>query len=156
MSSRIRDILFAQLTNRCSTSSEVEINHSEIADGNGLFLRASTQPVDEGKILFEEYPVGPTAIAFFRYQNRYCSSCVKRLSDTPCYVCPNEDCCSRYCSSVCMEIASQLHHKALCPSTNPAYREYLEFAKQSNNEYYIVSARLLWLFPNAPWRFHYT
>jgi hypothetical protein len=55
-----------------------------------------------------------------------------------------------------MEIASQLHHKALCPSTNPAYREYLEFAKQSNNEYYIVSARLLWLFPNAPWRFHYT
>ena len=64
-------------------------------------------------------------------------------------------CGQRYCSADCRQWASELYHRKLCVVYNESYSKYFNVAHQSGNEYFVIAARLLLMFPNAPWFFHY-
>jgi hypothetical protein len=147
----VRDLIFGQLTNRC-TLNNVESKTSDIAKGNGLHLNPNANSAEVGTILFEEYPIGTTAIAFFDDEEGFCKNCIIPLTNR--VSCPN-NCGDDYCSKNCFDRANNLYHKILCTTCNPEFLEYTLIARSSSNEYYIVAARLLALFPNAPWLFHY-
>ena len=149
----LNDVIFMQLTNRCRESDLVEMNYSSKIDANGLFLKSSAKPVAAGDIIFEEYPVGGSAVAYFHHCENYCSNCVKPLP-TDRIDCAN-GCHEKYCSEECRKWAKELYHSTLCCATNEAYRQYFDFAKSTSNEYYLESSRLLCMLPNAPWLFHY-
>lgn len=147
----MRDLIFRQLTNRC-TLNNVESKTSDIAKGNGLHLKPNAKSSETGTILFEEYPIGTTAIAFFEGEAKFWKNCIIPLTDR--VSCPKK-CGDDYCSKNCFDRANNLYHKILCTADNPEFREYTLIARSSSNEYFIVAARLLALFPNAPWLFHY-
>jgi hypothetical protein len=103
--------------------------------------------------VFEEYPIGVTAIPYFDRRDECCSNSVRPLLDAH-VECPN-DCGGSFCNSSCFDWASRLYHKTLCTVVNEAYKQYQSIAEESGNEYYIVAARLLLMFPNAPWMHQY-
>ena len=142
----LEDVIFSQLTNRCRRNN-VEANFSPVGGEKGLFL--TNTAVEAGEIVFEEYPVGTTAVAYFSTRERVCANCVRPVVHTRCA------CGELYCSEQCMDWAARLYHKKLCTATNEFMRQYFEIAERSSNEYYIVAARLLCLFPNAPWLHHF-
>lgn len=147
----LREIIFGQLTNRCQLP-KVESFYSQIAMGKGLRLNPNTEAVDVGTYIFEEYPIGATAIAFFDVQDKYCNNCVTPIESA--IQCPNL-CGEHYCSLNCLERANILYHSILCSARNKNFLKYSSIARRSSNEYYIVAARLLAVFPNAPWLYHY-
>jgi hypothetical protein len=146
--SRLIDSVFAQLTNRASGQRKVESRPSLCSSGDGLFARTV---VKQGEMVFEEFPIGGTAIAYFDFQHTYCSNCIRLLEADTVISC--DTCQSKYCSMGCKQRADGFYHVALCGSS--AFREYTRFATETSNEYYIVAARLLAMFPHAPWMFHY-
>ena len=145
--------IFSQLTNRCSSTKSqiIEMNYSGKINGNGLFLKHLVSPLPVGHIVFEEYPIGTTGIAYFVHADKYCANCVKPLDD----VVVTCVCSYRYCSEDCRQWADELYHKKLCSASNSSYSKYITAAMESGNEYYELAARLLLMFPNAPWLFHY-
>ena len=158
MSESIKNRIFRQLTNRLDPviANIVDVEHSEVACGKGLCIRRMETPeiIREGQLIFEEFPIWPTAIAFFRHQDQYCYNCMRRLHGIflPCSV---ETCNVKYCNKQCQDMSNDLSHAALCVGRNTNYASYHKIAEDSENEYYVVAARLLWMFPNAPWKFHY-
>ena len=138
--------IFSQLTNRCPTNENVSIQMSLY--GDGLF---ANKAFTADTILFEEYPIGGTAIPFFNHMGNYCSNCVKPVSHDG-YQC---ECLEAYCSESCKHWAHVLYHHILCTHTNSAYKQYYTSAKENEDEYLIIAARLLVMFPSAPWLFHY-
>ena len=142
----VEDVIFSQLTNRCNRDN-VESNYSPHSGGKGLFLTRG--PVTAGTILFEEYPVGATAVPYFVDRHRVCANCVRPIVTVACV------CGEQYCSVQCKDWANRLYHSTLWASTNEYFREYFDIAARSSNEYYLIAARLLCMFPNAPWLFHF-
>lgn len=145
----IKGLIFQQLTKRNMTT-DVEVDYSQTAAGRGLFAK---KHYELGDCVFEEYPVGGTAIPYFDRQAEFCSNCVRPLIDAH-IECPN-DCDERFCSLNCLEWATKLYHERLCSARTAAYKEYHSKAKESGNEYYIVAARMLVMFPSAPWLHHF-
>jgi hypothetical protein len=148
----MKNVLFEQLTKRCFTG-VVEKRESETYDGFGLFATKAHAP---GDILFEEYPVGTSAVPYFEKAGECCSNCVRPLSEIgEKRIACTEGCHEVYCSSQCRQWAWELYHSTLCVRRNHHYMRYYAIAKQSENEYYLVAARLLIMFPSAPWIFHF-
>jgi hypothetical protein len=145
-----RDVIFGQLTNRCRIP-EFESSYSTVAKGNGLFLKSDADPKRIGTILFEEFPIGTTAVAFFDHTLNYCANCISPLTvPVPCLY----RCGEMYCSANCLNHAA-LYHKILCAARSPNFKLYHSKALETSNEYFIIAARLLVLFPSAPWLFHF-
>ena len=145
-------LIFTQLTNRSSCRADTVSNRfSDRVNAGGLF---ANKACPSGSIVFEEYPIGATAVAFFWHARQYCANCAKPLFPDSCIACPN-NCEDRYCSSACRERAFELYHHTLCTATNEPFSQYHQSALQACNEYYLVAARLLVMFPNAPWLFHF-
>ena len=153
MRNPIKDRIFRQLTSRVDPgiAQVVDVDQSDQTCGRGLFL---LRPVKKGEIIFEEFPIWPTVIGFFRFQADYCYNCMRRLKSEP-VLCPGSGCEAKYCSTECLKMSGDLSHEALCVGTNEHYARYLKIAKDSENEYYVVAARLLWMFPSSPWKYHY-
>ena len=148
----VKNTIFHQLTKRC-TSAQVDSDYSSKVDGKGLFALLPCQP---GDMVFEEYPVGVTAVAYWDIRETCCANCVRPFTDNSNTVeCGTADCGEKYCSNSCFEWAERLYHSNLCSGRNPHYKRYFEIASNSHNEYYIVAARLLNMFPGAPWLHHY-
>jgi len=153
MSKSIKDRIFRQLTSRVDPviAGVVDVDNSDQTGSRGLFLRNS---VKKGDIIFEEFPIWPTVIGFFRYQNDHCFNCMRRIETESCR-CKGNGCNAKYCNEECLKMSSDLSHTALCVGSNEYYARYLKIARESDNEYYVVAARLLWMFPSAPWKYHY-
>ena len=153
MSQLIKERIFRQLTSRVDPIivGVVSVDNCEDTGGRGLFLRKS---VKKGDIIFEEFPLWPTVIGFFRFQQGYCFNCMRRLGSDS-IKCPGDGCDAKYCNTDCLKMSADLSHRALCVSSNEPYKRYLQIAIDSDNEYYVVAARLLWMFPSAPWKYHY-
>ena len=153
----LKDVIFGQLTNRCrSTATQVvEVSYSSTIGESGLFLKRDEAPIPTGTIVCDEYPIGTTAVAFFYHTGAYCSNCIKPLGEVDTGIACTHQCEQRYCSSNCLDRAMALYHSVLCTAANSAFKKYYALAAKSHNEYYIVAARLLVLFPNAPWVFHF-
>jgi hypothetical protein len=153
MSQSIKDRIFRQFTSRLDPviAGVVDVDNSAVTSGRGLFLRKS---VSKGEIIFEEFPIWPTVVAFFRFQNDYCHNCMRKLNNDK-VKCHENGCDAYYCSPECLAMSSDLFHHALCVSSNKSFARYVKIAYDSDNEYYVVAARLLWMFPSAPWKFHF-
>lgn len=147
----MKDVIYEQLTKRCFAA-EVEKDLAEEGRGYGLFAKSA---FGAGDVIFEEYPVGVTAVAYFSKANTCCSNCIKPIPDHRSAIHCTSGCHEIYCSVNCREHAYNLYHSVLCVEANSLYADYYDTAKASENEYYIVAARLLLMFPNAPWLFHY-
>jgi len=118
--------------------------------GHGLF---ATRRFEAESILFEEYPIGGTAVAFFHHRNFFCANCLVTLDNRIAVECGS--CKDRYCSEQCLHWSSTLFHHKLCRYLNDSFNAYFEVAKSISNEYYLVAANLLSLFPTAPWLHHF-
>lgn len=151
LSKFMKDVIYQQLTKRCFVAA-VEKNLAEEGRGYGLFAKSAFR---SGDVIFEEYPIGTTAVAFFSKAHTCCSNCVRPLLDDPFGIPCLYGCHEIYCSINCRNHAYDLYHSVLCIQRNSLYADFYDTAKASENEYYIIAARLLLLFPNAPWLFHY-
>jgi hypothetical protein len=153
MSQSIKDRIFRQFTSRLDpvVAGVVDVDNSASTCGRGLFIR---EPASNGQIIFEEFPIWPTVIGFFRFQNEYCYNCMRKLSGDK-INCLGRDCEAKYCSTECLGMSSDLFHHALCVASNQSFKRYNKVARDSDNEYYLVAARLLWMFPSAPWKYHF-
>ncbi len=148
---QLKDLIFQQLTRRC-TSELVEIDCSTLTNGKGLFTRL---PVSAGEIVFEEYPIGGAAVPYFDSENVCCSNCLRPLRCHSAIVKCELGCGAVFCGQSCLEWAQELYHAVLCTAKNRYYKRYHSIALTSGNEYYIIAARLINMFPNAPWLYHY-
>ena len=147
----LKDLIFQQLTRRCLSQS-VESKFCDVVAGKGLFSRFT---VAAGEIVFEEYPVGGTAVPYFDTRDTCCSNCVRPLGDRGLKVNCVSGCEDLFCCRSCFDWAQELYHSVLCTAVNKHYKKYVEIASSSENEYYIIAARLLKMLPSAPWLHHF-
>jgi hypothetical protein len=145
----VRNAIFRQLTQRC-TSDKVQVDSSIVARGRGLFAITT---VHAGDTIFEEYPIGGTAIPYFEKRESCCANCVRPLG-TQRFTC-SLNCDESFCSSECRDWAVGLYHSEFCAARSPDYLRFATLARENHNEYYIVAARLLKMLPTAPWLHHY-
>ena len=121
-----------------ATPHGLEARRDDAMGCSGLF---ALRPFSAGEVLFSEVPTA--AVSLGECDHAHCSHCLHQLPDTATSVQCSRACESRYCCQQCADEAESMYHHVLCSGVSPEWAEFCELARESQNEYYILAARLL-------------